>query len=219
VIGAGGLYPPEPGYLEGLRALCDASGAWLILDEVICGFGRLGHWWGAERFGVRPDLQTFAKAVTSGYLPLGGVVTGPRVLEALDGEPDLVFRHGHTYSGHPTACAAALAVLGITRDEDLLGRASAVGKRLRDGLVELRGRGLLAEVRGDGAMWAAGLHGGVDAATVRDGLLRRGVIARPIGTSTITFCPPLVTSEGDLDTCVEALADTLAGTAGPDAPP
>src|ERR1700736_2426104 len=101
VIGAAGVIPPVPGYLEGLRDLCDRHGAFLILDEVICGFGRLGAWWGAVKYGVRPDLVTFAKAVTSGYLPLGGVLFGPAVCEPLEADPAFVLRHGYTYSGHP----------------------------------------------------------------------------------------------------------------------
>ena len=113
VIGAGGVYPPAPGYLEGLRRLCDEHGAYLILDEVICGFGRLGTWFAAEHYGVRPDLLTFAKAVTSGYVPLGGVVAGPSVRQPLEADANFVLKHGHTYSGHPTACAVGRRVLAI----------------------------------------------------------------------------------------------------------
>lgn len=210
VIGAGGVYPPAPGYLEGLRRLCDEHGALLILDEVICGFGRLGHWWGAQRYQVRPDLTTFAKAVTSGYLPLGGVLVAPAVREVLESDPDLVLRHGHTYSGHPTACAAALTVLDIIRDEGLVDRAAKIGERLSTGLRSLADDGLVAEVRGDGAIWAVGLHAGDDAVAVRDGMLERGVIPRPIGTATLAFCPPLVISDDDIDRCVSVLDDTLS---------
>jgi putrescine---pyruvate transaminase len=210
VIGAGGVYPPAPGYLEGLRRLCDDHGAWLILDEVICGFGRLGAWWGAERYGVRPDLSTFAKAVTSGYQPLGGVVVAPVVLAAMDADPDVVLRHGHTYSGHPAACAAGLAALEVTRREALLERADKIGARLSAGLRVLTDDGVLAGYRGDGGVWAAALHPGVDAAAVRDAMLRHGVIARPVGADTIAFCPPLVIDEAQLDRCVTALEGGVA---------
>ena len=100
VIGAGGVFPPAPGYLQTVRRLCDEHGAFLILDEVICGFGRLGRWWGAEHYGVTPDLTTFAKAVTSGYQPLGGVLVGRAVRDRLEADPTFLLRHGHTYSGN-----------------------------------------------------------------------------------------------------------------------
>jgi adenosylmethionine-8-amino-7-oxononanoate aminotransferase len=209
VIGAGGVYPPVPGYLAGLRRLCDDHGAWLILDEVICAFGRLGAWWGAERFGVRPDLVTFAKAVTSGYVPLGGVVVGGPVRRVLESDPALVLRHGHTYSGHPAACAAGLAALAITRREGLLERAPKIGERLASGLRSLADDGHIAEVRGDGAVWAAGLHPDTDAGQVRDQMLTTGVIARPIGAATLSFCPPLVIADDDLDRCVTSLETAI----------
>lgn len=209
VIGAGGVHPPAPGYLGALRRLCDEHGAWLILDEVICGFGRLGHWWGSQRYDVRPDLSTFAKAVTSGYQPLGGVLVAPTVLAALDADPDLVLRHGHTYSGHPAACAAAVACIEIIRSEGLLERAGKIGQRFAAGLAALADDGDIAEVRGDGAVWAAGLHPGTDATAVRDRMLSAGVIARPIGADTIAFCPPLVISDEDIDACIFALDDAL----------
>jgi adenosylmethionine-8-amino-7-oxononanoate aminotransferase len=95
--GAGGVYPPPEGFLESLRRLCDQHGAYLIFDEVICAFGRLGEWFGAQHFGVTPDLITFAKGVTSGYLPLGGVVLAPQVHEPLEADATYLLRHGHTY--------------------------------------------------------------------------------------------------------------------------
>lgn len=209
VIGAGGVHPPAPGYLQGLRDLCDAHGAWLILDEVICGFGRLGRWWGAELYDVRPDLSTFAKAVTSGYQPLGGVVVAPAVLAAFAHDPELVLRHGHTYSGHPAGCAAALAALRITVEEGLLDRAGKVGQRLSEGLHGLHHAGRVTEVRGEGAMWAVGVRDG-DAVGVRDRMLDAGVIARPIGTDTVAFSPPLVITDEQIDACLSALDDALA---------
>lgn len=210
IVGAAGVFPPVPGYLEGLRRLCDEHGAYLILDEVICAFGRLGQWFGGEHFGVRADLTTFAKAVTSGYLPLGGVVVGQAVREPLEADAGFVLKHGHTYSGHPAACAAGLAALKITHDEGLLDRAGKVGERLATGLRSLAGDGLIAEVRGDGAVWAVGLHGhGPLAPQVRDHMLANGVIPRPIGDATLAFCPPLVISDEDIDRCVETLEAAL----------
>ena len=214
VIGSGGVYPPPPGYLSGLRELCDEHGALLALDEVICGFGRLGAWWGSQRYDVAPDLVTFAKGVTSGYLPLGGVLVGSAVRAPLEADPDFVLRHGHTYSGHPASCVAGLKVIEITEREALVGRALAVGQRLADGLCRLRDDGLLSEVRGDGAMWAAMLPARMSAIDVRAALLERGVIARPHGTDGLIFCPPLVIADVDLDHCVEALGEAVAAVRG-----
>jgi adenosylmethionine-8-amino-7-oxononanoate aminotransferase len=199
------VIPPAPGYLEGLRQLCDDAGALLVLDEVICGFGRLGSWWGADRYGIRPDLVTFAKGVTSGYVPLGGVLVGPAVREPLEADPSFILRHGHTYSGHPTACAAASANIGILRDERLLDRAEQIEARLGAGLSGLAGEGVLAGARGVAGIWGAVLPEEVAVTEVRRGLFDRGVIARPLGTDVIAFCPPLVMSDTDLDHCVEAL--------------
>jgi putrescine---pyruvate transaminase len=214
VIGAGGVYPPARGYLEGLRRLCDEHGALLILDEVICGFGRLGTWWGAQRYGVRPDLVTFAKAVTSGYLPLGGVLVGPAVTGPLEADPDLVLRHGHTYSGHPSAAAAAMAALDITEEEGLPGRAVHVGERLARGLRELADSDAVAGVRGEGAIWAVALDERQPAPRVRDALLARGVISRPIGTATLALCPPLVITDEQIDRCIQGLAEALSEVRG-----
>ena len=125
VQGAGGVFPPPPGYLAEARALCDRHGALLVFDEVITGFGRLGTWFAAEAFDVVPDMITFAKAVTSGYQQVGGVLVGARVRDALESDDSFILRHGYTYSGHATACAAALRNLDLLRDEGLLGRCRA----------------------------------------------------------------------------------------------
>lgn len=210
VIGAPGVYPPAEGYLRGVRELCDAHGALLILDEVICGFGRLGTWWGSQHYDVRPDLTTFAKAVTSGYQPLGGVVVGPGVADVLADDPTFVLRHGHTYSGHPAACAAALVAIDITEREDLLTRAVNVGERLGDGLRTLLDDDAVAEVRGAGAVFGVGLHPDTPALTVREALLDSGIIVRPIGDATLALCPPLVITDEQIDECVAATADVLA---------
>ena len=106
VIGAGGVFPPPDGYLAGLREVCDESGALLIFDEVITGFGRLGSWFGSHHYDVTPDMITFAKAITSGYLPLGGVIVGQKMRGWLEADPDYMLAHGGTYGGHPTCCAA-----------------------------------------------------------------------------------------------------------------
>jgi adenosylmethionine-8-amino-7-oxononanoate aminotransferase len=209
VQGAGGVYPPPDGYLEALRRLCDQHGAYLIFDEVICAFGRLGEWFGAQSFGVVPDLITFAKGVTSGYVPLGGVVIAPTVHEPLEADAAYLLRHGHTYSGHPTCAAAGLANLALMRDEELLARAPGIGERLSAGLRAIEGDGLVAEVRGAGAVWAVGLDESRDAAVVRDHMLESGVICRPIGADTLAFCPPLVIGDPQIDRIVDSLASAL----------
>ena len=207
VQGAGGVFPPTDGYIEGVRRLCDQHGAFLIFDEVISGFGRLGHWFAAHRFGVRPDLVTFAKAVTSGYQPLGGVFVGPAVRGPLEADPNFFLRTGFTYSGHPTACRAALANIDIIEREGLVERAHHVGKRLSVGLHSLHADGQIAAVRGDGAVWAVAQHPHIDPVKVRDRMLEHGVITRAVGTDTNTFCPPLVIGDSQIDTIIDALAE------------
>ncbi|MFM7490810.1 MAG: aspartate aminotransferase family protein [Actinomycetota bacterium] len=206
VQGAGGVFPPTEGYIEGVRRLCDQHGAFLIFDEVISGFGRLGHWFAAHRFGVRPDLVTFAKALTSGYQPLGGVFVGPAVRGPLEADHNFFLRTGFTYSGHPTACRAALANIDIIEREGLVDRAHHVGQRLSAGLHSLHADGLLAAVRGDGAVWAVAQHPHIDPVKVRDRMLEHGVITRAVGADTNTFCPPLVIDDEQIDAIVDALA-------------
>ena len=214
VIGAGGVWPPVPGYLQGLRALCDEHGAHLVLDEVICAFGRLGHVFAGDHFGVRADLTTFAKGVTSGYVPLGGVLVAPSVHEPLSADPSFVLRHGYTYSGHGAACAAALACLEVTARKGLLERAGTIGARLAPQLESLQADGLVADVRGVGALWAVGLPDGVDPVAVRDRVLALGVVVRPIAPSTLAVCPPLVITDDDLDAVPAALRTALLQEAG-----
>ncbi len=203
--GAGGVHPPADGYLASLRRLCDDHGAFLVFDEVICGFGRMGTWFGAQHYGLRPDMITFAKAVTSGYVPLGGVIVGDRVRQPLEAEPSWMMRHGYTYSGHPLATAAGVAALAVTERDGLLDRATSIGARLRAGLQSLVDDGQLAGLRGDGAVYAAILPDHLDAAAVRNTMLDLGVITRPIPPA-ITFCPPLVITDAEIDRIIDAVA-------------
>ena len=210
VQGAGGVFPPAPGYLAELRRLCDHHGAFLVFDEVITGFGRLGTWFAADHYGVVPDLTTFAKAVTSGYQPLGGVIVGRAVRDPLESDPGFLLRHGYTYSGHAGACAAGLANLEVMERESLPAAASAIGSALGAGLHSLAADGTIAEARGDGAVWAAGLRPDQDAMVVRDRMLAAGVITRAIGGDTLTFCPPLVATESHVGRIVDGLAAALS---------
>jgi putrescine aminotransferase len=208
---AGGVHPPAPGYLEGLRALCDEEGCFLIFDEVVTGFGRLGTWFAGQAFGVRPDMVTFAKAVTSGYVPLGGVLVGEAVRAPLERDPGWMLRHGHTYSGHPLAAAAALACLAVTESEGLLARAPVIGARLEAGLAHLVASGHVRELRRQGAVLGLELAGGRDASGPRDAALERGVIVRPIG-ATVALCPPLIIRDAEIDAVVEAVSDAILTT-------
>jgi taurine---2-oxoglutarate transaminase len=152
VIGSNGVIVFPPGYLAGLRALCDAHGIVLIFDEVMTGFGRTGAAFGGERFGVVPDMLTFAKGVTSGYVPLGGVLLRERYASAFDNKP---VPAGHTYSGHPLAMATGIATLHAYRDGDLYARARAIEPRLRAGLEGVRAQhAIVGDVRGVGAFFA-----------------------------------------------------------------
>lgn len=207
--GAGGVFPPPEGYLDGLRALCDEYDAFLILDEVITGFGRLGTWFGAQHYDIRPDMITFAKASSSGYIPLGGVILGPDVTDALMANEGFALKHGYTYSGHPIAAAAGNAAIAIQRDEGLLERVPLIERRLGEGLTALAGDGLVSEVRGTGAVWAIQLPEHRDAMKDRDGVLGHGVIVRPLGNSLV-MCPPLVITDSQMDRVVDALAAVLS---------
>lgn len=209
VQGAGGVFPPVDGYLAEARRLCDQHGALLIFDEVITGFGRLGAWFAAEHYGITPDLTTFAKGVTSGYQPLGGVIVGSAVRAALEADPDFILRHGYTYSGHAAACVAASVNLDIIEREGLLDNAVKMGQRLEAGLRSLEADGVFDHLRGDVAVFAAGLRPDQNAIAVRDQMLDLGVITRAIGTDTVTFCPPFVTTDDQIDKVVDALATAL----------
>ena len=214
VLGAGGVFPPPPGYLQGLRELCDESGALLIFDEVITGFGRLGSWFGAQHYGVTPDLITFAKAITSGYLPLGGVIVGPRLRGWLEADDDYLLTHGGTYAGHPTCCAAGIANLEIMRAEDLPERARRGGSRLRAGLDRLADRSGVAEIRGEGLVQAIALQAPLTAGAMVAALLARGIIARGLPyANSVAFSPPLIISDGEIDEIVEAVDAALADVA------
>ena len=208
--GAGGVFPPSEGYLHSLRRLCDQHGAHLIFDEVITGFGRLGSWFGAQHYGVVPDLLAFAKGVTSGYQPLGGVFVGRTALDALEADPAFLLRHGYTYSGHATVCAAALKNLEIIEREGLVERATHVGDRLAKGLQALAADRVIDHIRGAGAVWAAGLRPDQNAMTIRDDMLKHGAIVRALNVESNAFCPPLVITDEQLDRLLDIFASAAS---------
>lgn len=156
VPGTAGIMTPPPGYLTGVREICDRYGIVFILDEVMAGFGRTGKWFAAEHFDVVPDLMTFAKGVNSGYVPLGGVAINAEIAATFDKRP---FPGGLTYSGHPLACAAAVATIQVMEDEKVVENAAHIGENvLGPGLRELAERHpSVGEVRGMGVFWALDL--------------------------------------------------------------
>jgi len=198
VIGAGGVYPPAPGYIEGVDALCRRTGALLVVDAVICAFGRLGTWFGIERWNVEPSMIVFAKGVTSGYLPLGGVMISEEIAEPFWREPGgPIFRHGSTYAGHATCCAAALANIALLERDGLLERGREQERALLAALAPLAADELVAEVRGGvGTMAAIELSAEVcerqprAAAALALGARAAGIFVRPGGTA-IAVSPPL----------------------------
>lgn len=202
--GAGGVHPPSDGYLEGARRLCDQHGALLIFDEVICGFGRTGEWFAGQTYGVTPDLMTFAKGVTSGYLPLSGVVVSRALSDEL--EAGELFRHGYTYSGHPASCAAGIANINLIESDGLVERANHIGEQLEKGLQALVGDGMAKSYRGVAAVWALDL--GRDAIPVRDEVMAQGVIVRGVENSLL-MCPPLVITDDEMGHMIEAFANAL----------
>ena len=156
IPGTAGIMPPPPGYLAGVRELCDEHGIVMVLDEVMAGFGRAGTWLALDHYGVTPDLITFAKGVTSGYVPLGGVVISDAIYETFARR---VYPGGLTYSGHPLACAAAVATMGAMREEGIVDMAARLGRDvLGPGLRDLQERHpCVGDVRGVGAFWAVEL--------------------------------------------------------------
>lgn len=206
VQGAGGVFTPPDGYLEGLRRLCDQHNSLLVFDEVITGFGRTGSWFAAQTYGVQPDLITFAKGVTSGYLPLSGVVLSREVSAELEVE-GFKLMTGYTYSGHPACAAAAIANIDLIESEDLVARAKHLEEKFREGFKALQSDGMIESFRGVGAVWA--VETGKDAVPVRDELLTMGYILRPVGNA-LAICPPLIISDAEVGSMIEALADVLS---------
>ncbi len=205
IQGAGGGFPPPEGYHEATRRLCDQHGALMIADEVITGFGRTGNWFGSQTFGVVPDMITFAKGATSGYQPLSGVIVSAEICENLS-EPGFMLRTGYTYSGHPTAAAACVKNLEIMTEEGLVERSVHVGEKLYEGLEALAADGLISSHRGGGAVRAAVLDR--PSMGVRNEMLRRGVVVRPIN-NVLAMCPPLVITDDEIGRIIDTMAEAL----------
>jgi beta-alanine--pyruvate transaminase len=220
MAGSTGVLPPPKGYLQRLRAICDKHRLLLIFDEVITGFGRLGHSFGAERYGVVPDLITFAKGITSGTVPMGGVIVRAPIYEAFMRGPEHVVElfHGYTYSAHPLACAAALAALDLYRDEDLFARAKRLEPLWADAAMGLKGLPNVLDIR------TLGLTAGIDLAARPDAPGKRAydamvkafqdenMVVRVTG-DTIALTPPLIVGEDEIADMFERLARVIKAVA------
>ena len=220
VAGSAGWYVPPADYLKRLRAICDQHGILLIFDEVITGFGRLGVGFGADYFGVVPDMLNFAKCVTNGVIPLGGVVCRQGVFDAVmqanakAGDHVIEFFHGYTYSGHPVACAAAIATMKLFKDEDLFARAGQMGKLLGDAMhqalaglpnvVSIRSLGLAAAVEFAPNPAAPGKR----CYDIFMDCYQRGSLVRPAGEN-IVICPPYIVEKSHIDQIVNTVADSI----------
>ena len=221
VIGAGGVIHPPDGYLQEVEAICRDADVLLVADEVVSGFGRLGHWFGSERYGIHPDMITTAKGLTSGYAPLGAVIVGPRVCEPFWSGTGAVFRHGYTYSGHTTCCAVGLANLEIIERDGLRDRVTALEPVLDRVLRPLEGHPLVSEVRaGVGLLGAVEIDAEARAADpalmnrIVAGARERGVLTRALRGVALQVSPPFVITEDELEAVGAAFAGALDAVAG-----
>jgi len=215
--GSAGVYASPKDYLKTLRAICDRHGILLIFDEVITGFGRLGRAFAAERYGVTPDIITFAKGVSNGAVPMGGAIVSNKIHDAFMAGPDhqIELFHGHTYSAHPLACAAALATLDLYRDEDMFARAAKLEPVLEEAVHGLKGAPFVADIRN------VGLAAGIELEPVPQAPGRRGLEAIKrafadenlvirVGGDTIALSPPLIVSEAEIGRIVDGVRNVLA---------
>lgn len=224
IQGAGGVLIPDADYFKEVRQVCDEYNILFIADEVITGFGRTGKMFGLEHYGVIPDMMTFAKGVTSGYIPLGGVVISDKIHDVYKTLSTGPMLHGFTYSGHPTACAVALRNIQIIEDEQLVNNSREMGKVLLKGFERIK-----AEIDIVGDVRAIGLLGALElfedpatnkrfarklqvAGKVNAALTKRGVICRPImhdDTDIIAFAPPLIINQEQINVLIENLHAAL----------
>jgi 4-aminobutyrate---pyruvate transaminase len=226
VMGAGGALMPPAGHFAKVQAVCDRHEVLFIADEVITGFGRLGHMWGSQAFGIRPDTISFAKAVTSAYLPLGGVMVNEAVYQALLDESRKIglFAHGYTYSGHPVSCAVALKAIEIYERDRLAEQAKVKGRLFQRRLEGLADHPLVGEARGMGLI--GGLEIVADKGSKRQYEVKRGVAAKCVGFAQaeglivrslsgdrIALCPPLIITEEEIGELFDRLTRALDRTA------
>ncbi len=224
IIGAGGVLTPPAGYFSRLSSMLQSHGILLLMDEVICGFGRTGNWFGAQTYGAEPDMIAMAKGLTAGYIPMGAVAISGRVYDAVAHQSHQlgVFGHGYTYSGHPTASAVALSALQQYQEMDAPALTARRGSELKQALAELADDDLVGDVRVEG--FIAGIELVADKATLRafdpslgvgrrfeNNALKEGLIVRNMG-DTIAICPPYILSDAEFETMIIRLKAALAVT-------
>ncbi|HEY0860075.1 MAG TPA: aspartate aminotransferase family protein [Pseudoxanthomonas sp.] len=220
ISGSAGVVIPPQGYLQRLREICDRHGILLIFDEVITGFGRVGHAFGAQRFGVTPDMITAAKGITNGCVPMGATFVSDRLFDAFMGGPDnaIDMFHGYTYSGHPLACAAALATLDTYEEENLFDKALSLGDYWQEALHALKGLPNVIDIRNFGLVGAIEMAPRAGAPGTRgyDVFARafhQGHLLTRVTGDVIALSPPLIVEKGHIDRIVDVLADTIRATA------
>ena len=225
VQGAGGVIVPQDDYFARIREICDRYDVLLISDEVITGFGRTGRWFGLEHYGIEPDIMQFAKGITSGYIPLGGIGVSDEIRDVINNVPPARrWMHAYTYSGHPTCCAVALKNIEIIENERLVDRSAVAGERLlrqlrtlesMDGVGHVRGKGLIAAVEVVADKATRQLHPPEVGLSQRmsDALLERGLYTRVL-FDCICLSPPLVTTDAQIDRIVQIIAETIPAVLG-----
>ena len=219
IQGVGGVIVPPDDYVPLVRALCDQYDLLLIVDEVICGFGRTGLWFGQHHWNLRPDIMAFAKGVTSGYLQLGGIQISDAIREVIDtAPPEETWMHGYTYSGHAAACAVGLKNLEIIERDHLVENSRLMGERLKAGLNKLVDFSIVGEVRGRGLLCGVEIVKNKEtrepdpakALAIYNACMARGLRTRNIG-STMAFSPPLVINASEIDQIVDILGSVIDG--------
>jgi putrescine aminotransferase len=213
VQGAAGVYPPTPTYWEEVQSACQEHDVLLIVDEVVCGFGRLGRWFGSDRFRIKPDLVAAAKGLSSGYMPIGAVLASSRVTDVVYAAGD--FRHGYTYSGHPAACAVALANMEIIRSEGLADRVTQLEPEFAAAFAPLLDHPAVSDVRTAGFLAGVELDENARAEVaelmemVLEAMRQRGVLVRGLLGRTIQISPPLIIETDQLALLATALEESL----------
>lgn len=216
IQGTGGVIPPAPGYLEGLQQIAEEHDILLILDEVITGFGRTGHWFAAERYGIRPHIIAMAKGISSGYSAVGGIIVAPEVWSPFYRSGAPIYRHGTTYSGHATSAALALKNIEIIERERLLDRVLRLEGLLWSEFEALKGDDRIEETRVAGLLGGIQLRPELSAELVTDAMVEQGWIARPLRGNVVQISPPFTTTDDELRGIVAATVsalDTVAAAA------
>ena len=215
IAGSTGVLLPPKGYLERLRAICDEHGILLVFDEVITGFGRTGNAFAADSFGVIPDIMTIAKALTNGCIPMGGVVVKDEIYKTVtEAAPEnaIEFFHGYTYSGHPAACAAGIAVQKIYQEEQLFDKAAGLSEYFLDGLFDLKDMDCIKDIRGFGLLGGVELHSkgnpGARGTQAQKDLFHNGMHSKFTG-DTVIVAPPFVSEKAHVDEMLDKLRQTF----------